>query len=105
MPVIAARVATARCWLSQRVAVPTGIRHSNIGLLDHHHLGFVGRGRISFDRPFRVSRLPSRPLFVPGSAEARGAVKAIRFRAARVQLHACGVLRTACDSPAFPPRP
>ena len=29
---------------------------------------------------------------MPGSAEARVAVKAIRFRAARVQLHACGVL-------------
>jgi hypothetical protein len=41
---------------------------------------------------------------VPGSAEARVAVKAARFRTAFVQLRACGVLRTACDSPAFPPR-
>jgi hypothetical protein len=38
---------------------------------------------------------------VPGSAEARVAVKAARFRTAFVQLRASGVLRTACDSPAF----
>ena len=57
--------------------------------------------------PFRAqpARQPRRPLFVPGSAEARGSVKAARFRTAFVQLRACGVLRTACDSPAFPPRP
>jgi hypothetical protein len=46
-----------------------------------------------------------RPLFVPGSAEARVAVKAARFRTAFVQLRASGVLPTAYDSPAFPPRP
>jgi hypothetical protein len=49
---------------------------------------------------------------MPGSAEARVAVKAIRFRAARVQFHASGVLppslrydaagRTACDTPQTP---
>src|SRR3984893_18769259 len=56
--------------------------------------------------PSNPSTPPTRrPLFVPGSAEARGSVKAARFRTAFVQLRASGVLRTACDSPAFPPRP
>ena len=31
---------------------------------------------------------PRRPLFVPGPAEARVAIEAVRFRAPRVQLHA-----------------
>src|ERR1700688_3742808 len=54
---------------------------------------------------FLMSRRPRRPLFVPGSAEARVAVKVARFRTAFVQLRACGVLRTACDNPASPPLP
>jgi hypothetical protein len=36
----------------------------------------------------KSTRQPRRPLFVPGSAEARGAVKAARFRTAFVQLRA-----------------
>ena len=47
---------------------------------------------------FLMSRRPRRPLFVPGSAEARVAVKAARFRTAFVQLRACGVLWTACEA-------
>jgi hypothetical protein len=49
---------------------------------------------------------PWRPLFVPGSAEVRVAVKAARLGSLRSCSSApFGVLRIACDSPAFPPRP
>ena len=43
---------------------------------------------------------------MPGFAEARVAIKAARLELTSfLQLRASGVLRTACDIPAFPPRP
>jgi hypothetical protein len=39
----------------------------------------------------QLAHLPRRPLFVPGSAEVRGSVKAARFRTAFVQLRALRV--------------
>src|SRR5437016_641142 len=57
---------------------------------------FRTRGPMHWTRPvdfrpstsFRLPTIPRRPLFVPGSAEARVAVKAARFRTAFVQLRA-----------------
>jgi hypothetical protein len=82
-------------------AVPNGSSH----LRQSHAL--TSRGLVIFrHRPFDpLTCVPRRPLFVPGSAAARGPVKAARFRTAFVQLRAFGVLRTAYDSPAFPPWP
>src|SRR5271168_4814986 len=57
--------------------------------------------RLSPSFPTHLAHQPRRPLFVPGSAEARGAVKAARFRTVFVQLRASGVLRQLVTAPLF----
>jgi|HubBroStandDraft_6_1064221.scaffolds.fasta_scaffold155366_1 hypothetical protein len=65
---------------------------------------FRSIGRLSRSQPspsFRIqlTRLPRRPLFVPGSAEARGSVKAARFRRCFARAsQRCAAPRLRCPS-------